>query len=176
MDECIFCKIVKGEIPCFKVYEDEDCVAFLDVMPRSKGMCLIVPKKHYVFFDEDFDTSSKIFNAALIVGEKIKKSLEPLTIFFSVLQAQVPHFHIRVYPVYKDQIPLGENKPIETNEGELNDLASKISSEEVDWKPKEKVVEVVKEVPVEKEPEPKTEEEVQKEEENKFWKNDLEVA
>ncbi len=177
MDECIFCKIVKGEIPSYKVYEDEDCVAVLDVMPRSKGMCLVLPKKHYIFFDEDFDTSSRIFNAALIVGEKIKKSLEPLTVFFSCIQAQVPHFHVRVYPVYKDQIPLGENKPIETNEGELNDLASKIKSEEVDWEPKERVVEVVREVPVEKEPEPKSEEEIQKEKEKEFWKKrDWEVA
>lgn len=177
MDDCIFCKIVKGEIPSYKVYEDEDCVAFLDVMPRSKGMCLVVPKKHYIFFDEDFDTSSKIFNAALIVGEKIKKSLEPLTIFFSAIQAQVPHFHIRVYPVYKDQIPLGENKPIETNEGELNDLAGKIRLEEIDWKPKEKLIEVIKEVPAKKDPEPKTEEEIKEEKENKFWKKrNLEMA
>ncbi|NCS71045.1 MAG: HIT domain-containing protein, partial [Candidatus Aenigmarchaeota archaeon] len=76
MNDCIFCKIINGEIPSFKVYEDENCVAFLDVMPRSKGMCLVVPKKHYVFFDEDFNTSSKLFDAALIVGEKLKKSLE----------------------------------------------------------------------------------------------------
>jgi histidine triad (HIT) family protein len=170
MDECIFCKIVNGETPSFKVYEDEDCVAFLDVMPRSKGMCLVVPKKHYVFFDEDMDTSSKAFNAALIVGRKIKEALDPLTIFFSVIQAQVPHFHIRVYPVYKDQIPLGENKPIEVNETELKELHEKIKSVEVDWKPKEKIVEIIKEIPAEKE-EPKTEEETEKEDkESKFWR------
>ncbi len=181
MDECVFCKIIKGEIPSHKVYEDDDCVAFLDVMPRSKGMCLVVPKKHYVFFDDDFDTSSKVFDAALIVGEKIKKSLEPLTVFFSAIQAQVPHFHVRVYPVYKDQIPLGENKPIETNEGELKELTDKIKSVEVEWKPEQKVVEVIKEVIVEKEPEPKTKEEIEekikKEKEDEFWrKRDMEMA
>ncbi len=178
MNECIFCKIIKGEIPYHKVYEDDDCVAFLDVMPRSKGMCLVVPKKHYMFFDEDFDTSSKVFDAALIVGEKIKKSLNPPTIFFSCIQAQVPHFHIRVYPVYKDQIPLGENKPIEINEGELNDLERKIKTAEVEWKPEEKIIEVIKEVPVEKkELESNSEEKVQEEKKDKFWrKRDMEMA
>jgi histidine triad (HIT) family protein len=191
MNDCIFCKIINGEIPSHKVYEDEDCVAFLDVMPRSKGMCLVVPKKHYNSFDDDFDTSSRVFDAALIVGEKIKRSLEPLAVFFSVIQAQVPHFHVRVYPVYKDQIPLGENQPIETNEGELNELEGKIKSVEVDWKPEQKVVEVIKEVkvPVERKPESqqkpqqtetKTEEtEKPKEEpEEKPWKrrSEMEVA
>ncbi len=178
MNDCIFCKLVRKEIPTKVVYEDDICVAFLDAMPRSKGMCLVVPKEHYTFFDDDFDTSSKVFDAALIVGEKIKKALEPLTVFFSVIQAKVPHFHIRVYPVYEDQIPLGENQPIETNEGELNDLMSKIKSVNVDWEPKKKeVVEVIKEVPVKKkEAKPKTEEEVQetkkKEEEKDFWRKE----
>jgi len=177
MNECIFCKIIQGEIPSHKVYEDDDCVAFLDIMPRSKGMTIVVPKKHYMFFDDDFDTSSKVFNAALIVAEKIKKALEPLTVFFSVIQTQVPHFHVRVYPVYKDQIPLGENKPIQTNEGELNDLANKIKAIDVEWKPEKRVVEIIKEVPVEKEPEPKTEEEIEKEKEDEYWKKrDFEVA
>jgi len=178
MDECIFCKIIKGEIPSHKVYEDDNCVAFLDVMPRSKGMCLVVPKKHYVFFDDDFDTSSKVFDAALIVGEKIKKSLKPLTIFFSAIQAQVPHFHVRVYPVYKDQIPLGENKPIEINEGELKELESKIKSVEVEWEPEQKIVEIIKEVRVEKKDDkPKSEEEIEEKKEDEFWrKRDMEMA
>ncbi|OIN86557.1 MAG: hypothetical protein AUJ50_03665 [Candidatus Aenigmarchaeota archaeon CG1_02_38_14] len=173
MNDCIFCKIINGEIPSFKVYEDENCVAFLDVMPRSKGMCLVVPKKHYVFFDEDFNTSSKLFDVALIVGEKLKKSLEPLTVFFSAIQSQVPHFHVRVYPVYKDQIPLGENQPIETNEGELRELSEKIKGVDVGWKPEAKVVEVIKEVIVEK---PKIEE-PQHEKDDKPWRRrNLEVA
>jgi len=154
-------------MPSKIVHEDENCVAFLDVMPRSKGMCIVAPKKHYQFFDEDFNLSSKTFDTALIVAEKIKKSLEPLTVFFSVLQAQVPHFHIRVYPVYKDQIPLGENQPIEANDAQMGNLASKIKSASAGWQPKKEVVEVVKEVPVErKEPKPKPEPEERSEKES----------
>ena len=47
MEDCIFCKIVKGEIPCFKVYEDKDFLAFLDINPNTKGMTIVVTKKHY---------------------------------------------------------------------------------------------------------------------------------
>ncbi|OGI15358.1 hypothetical protein A3K63_05595 [Candidatus Micrarchaeota archaeon RBG_16_49_10] len=150
MSDCIFCKIVAGEIPGFKVYEDQETLAFLDVMPRSRGMCIVVPKKHYHRFDEDMDTSSKAFDAAIVVAEKIQRSLNPLAIFFSVLEAQVPHFHVRVYPAYQDSIPLIENKPMEVDQKQLMSLAEKIRSVEVGWKRKERVVEVVREVKAEK--------------------------
>jgi histidine triad (HIT) family protein len=166
MSDCIFCKIVKGEIPGFKVYEDADTVAFLDVMPRSQGMCIVVPKKHYQHFSEDMDSSSKAFDAALVVAEKIRKALGPLAVFFSSLEAQVPHFHVRVYPVYQDTVPLIENKPIEVSESQLASLSEKIRSAGVDWKRKEKVVEVVKEVHVEKKPEAPKDEAPKK---KSFW-------
>ena len=175
MEDCIFCKIIRKEVPSFIVHEDDECLSFLDVMPRSKGMCIVVPKKHYNSFDDDFDMSSKVFSAALIVGEKIKKSLEPLTIFFSSFYSQIPHFHVRVYPVYKDQIPIIENKPIEIEDFELADLMKKISSIDVDWKPQEKIVEVVREIIVEKK---KSEAEEKKvDERDALWKKrSMEIA
>jgi histidine triad (HIT) family protein len=139
MDECIFCKIVNREVPSQIVYEDIDCVCVLDINPRSKGMCVVIPKQHLSSFNENLELSSKLFDKALIVAEKIKKSLNPLTVFFSVMPAQVPHFHIRVYPVYKDQVPLFENKPIEIEEEELETLAHKIRNATVDWKGRETV-------------------------------------
>ena len=57
MNECIFCKIVKKEIPSYIFYEDEKCVAFLDIKPRTKGMSIIVPRIHYETFDFDLQTS-----------------------------------------------------------------------------------------------------------------------
>jgi len=139
MNECIFCKIVNREVPSQIVYEDVDCVSVLDINPRSKGMCIVIPKTHLNNFDENLEFSSKLFDKALIVAEKIRKSLNPLAIFFSVMSAQVPHFHIRVYPVYKDQVPLFENKPIEIEEEELETLAHKIRNATVDWKGRETV-------------------------------------
>jgi len=147
VDECIFCKIVRREIPSQLVYEDNDAMAFLDINPRSKGMCIVIPKQHYATYDENLEMSSKLFDKALIVAEKIKKSLKPMTIFFSIMSAQVPHFHIRVYPVYENQAPLFENKPIQTTEEELTMTALKIKGATTEWKGREteKVVEKTKE-------------------------------
>ena len=139
MEECIFCKIARKEIPAKIVYENDDVIAFLDIRPRSKGMCLVVPKKHFVAFDEDMDTASKTFDAALIVAKKIKEALQPLAVFISMIPGQVNHFHVRVYPVFQDQIPLIENKPLEVTEEELASLAEKISGVDVEWKREAKI-------------------------------------
>jgi histidine triad (HIT) family protein len=146
VDECIFCKIVSKEIPSLIVQEDEDSVVFLDINPRSKGMCIVVPKQHFETFEQNREAASKLFDKAMIVAEKIQKALNPITVFMSVMQAQVPHFHIRVYPVYKDQIPLIENKPIETTEEELTDIARRIISMPVEWKGREEVKVVEKKI------------------------------
>ncbi|MCD6402874.1 MAG: HIT family protein [Candidatus Aenigmarchaeota archaeon] len=164
MTDCIFCKIVRKEIPAITVYEDENTLAFIDINPRSKGMCIVIPKKHFVNFDDDMDTASKVFDTALIVAKKIKIALGLEAVFIAMLIGQVPHFNVRVYPVYKDQIPLFENKPIKVNQKELAEIAEKIKKAEVNWKRETKRKE---EVIVEKKEEPKQEEKVDKEEE--FW-------
>lgn len=161
--ECIFCKILKREVSAKIVYESEDCISVLDINPRSKGMCLVIPKQHFLDFDENFELASKTFDDALIVAEKIKKALEPEAVFISMLPGQVPHFHLRVYPVYKDQIPLLENKPLEIAEEELNSLAEKIKNTEVEWVGRKTTVEEPKE---EKK---KEAEEKKRDEEEVYW-------
>jgi len=163
VDECVFCKIVMREMPAKIVYEDSDCMAFLDINPRSRGMCIVVPKKHFTNFNENFELASKMFDRALMIGEKIRKSLNPISVAFSVMQAQVPHFHIRVYPVYKDQMPLIENKPIEITEEELDSLAHRIRSALVEWEGRKtkEVEEKPKEIKEEKPVEKKSEEDVE---------------
>ncbi len=137
--ECIFCKIAMKEIPAKIVYEDQESVAFLDINPRSKGMCLVIPKKHFTFYEQNRELASKLFDKSIIVGEKIRRSLNPLTVYMSIMPAQVPHFHIRVYPVFKDQVPLIENKPLEITEEELDDLARRIKLVNVDWNGRQEV-------------------------------------
>ncbi len=128
MTECVFCEIGKKKIPARIVHEEDEVLAFLDITPRSKGMCLVIPKQHISTFDENSDLAANVFDSAMTVGKKLMTALNPLAVFFSVMTAQVPHFHVRVYPVYEDQIPLIENKPIEISEKELNELAKKINS------------------------------------------------
>lgn len=141
MPECIFCLIAKKSVKSRIVYEDSDTVAFLDITPRSKGMCLVIPKKHFENFMADLEISKKIFEVSLKIAEKIKEALNPKTIFISIIPSQVPHIHIRVYPVYENQIPLIENNPISISDTEMDDIAKKIimqtkfkASEEVEKK------------------------------------------
>ena len=122
--QCVFCGIAHKQIKSFIVYEDENAVAFLDIMPRSKGMVIVVPKKHYLEFDQDEETTNKIFAVAQKVGNAIKVGLNPLTVYISVMSSQVPHFNIKVYPVYQDEVPLMENQPKQANEQELNTISN----------------------------------------------------
>ena len=103
--DCIFCKIANGEIPSFKVYEDDVAFAFLDANPDSDGHTLIVPKKHFKDLDDiDLDTLKSINNAS----KKVKKILEEKLgcIGMSLLQnngsaQEVKHYHMHLKPYYE---------------------------------------------------------------------------
>jgi len=74
MTDCIFCKIIKGEIPCSKVYEDKNVLAFLDISPVNKGHALVIPKKHYAdFLDMPDEAVKQIFTAAKRIANAIMK-------------------------------------------------------------------------------------------------------
>ena len=106
MEDCIFCKIIKGEIPCMKIYEDDVVLAYLDINPDSNGHTLIVPKKHYKdVFDIDDNTLLHIYK----VSRKIMKILEEKLGCegFSLVQnngfiQEVKHYHLHIKPHYKD--------------------------------------------------------------------------
>lgn len=108
--DCIFCKIIKGEIPCLKIYEDDVVLAFLDINPDCDGHTLIIPKKHFKDLDDiDIDTLLKIN----LVAKKIKKLLEEKLHCdgISLLQnngtiQEVKHYHLHLKPQYKDKISL----------------------------------------------------------------------
>jgi len=145
--ECVFCSIAQKSLASRIVYEDTHTIAFLDITPRSKGMCLVIPKKHIEDFSNDMNLAKETFETALIVQEKIIKALKPLAVFIALLPSQVPHAHIRVYPVYEKEIPLIENKPIQVNDAELDEIAKKLKAINIvkqrqeEEKPKEVVVE-----------------------------------
>lgn len=152
-EPCIFCQIVKGAAPSKIVYENEHVIAFLDINPRSKGMTIVAPKQHYKEFDENFELSVKVFSSALIVAEMIKLALQPKKIHFSVMVSDmVPHFHVKIYPVFEKEMPLIEGKPVFMSELELETIAQKIRGIKVEVKEEEKE-EKEKEVVEEKEEE-----------------------
>lgn len=108
--DCVFCKIIKGEIPSLKIYEDDSVLAFLDINPDCDGHTLIIPKKHFKDLDDiDIDTLTKINLAA----KKVKKLLEEKLHCdgISLLQnngnvQEVKHYHLHLKPQYKDKMSL----------------------------------------------------------------------
>lgn len=72
MSSCIFCKIIKGEIPCTKIYEDDKFLAFLDIAPVNFGHTLIIPKKH---FKDILDIPDEVLSELIVVGKKLGKAL-----------------------------------------------------------------------------------------------------
>jgi len=113
-------------------------------------MTIVVPKKHYREFDENPEISTATFQSAQIVGRMIKESMQPQAIDFSIIPSkEVPHFHIRVYPVYENEIPLVENRPIETDEKELEEIAAKIKSVRIE-EPKKAEEKIPEEKPAER--------------------------
>ena len=103
---CIFCKIINGEIPCYKVYEDENFLAFLDISQTTIGHTLVVPKKHYenIFeLPEDCD----IFKVVIRIANSLKSALNISDINIlnnnGILAGQtVNHYHIHLIPRYEN--------------------------------------------------------------------------
>lgn len=95
----IFTKIIRGEIPSHKVYEDDQTFAFLDINPRSAGHTLVVPKTEV---DELFDLPAEDFDAlwasVRIVGEGIKRAIGCDRVFVMVIGIDVPHAHVHLIP------------------------------------------------------------------------------
>jgi histidine triad (HIT) family protein len=106
--DCLFCKIVNGEIPSYKIYEDEVCIAFLDINPHSNGHTLIIPKKHFTDFTSlDSETLLHINmvakNIATMLEEKLHITGLSLTTNYLDLQ-EVKHYHLHLVPRKKEEI------------------------------------------------------------------------
>ncbi len=100
--DCIFCKIIKGEFDSAKVWEDEDFIAILDVNPNTKGMTLVLPKKHFdsdafLMPDEDY---KNLMIATKKVSDILKKGLDVNRVAMVMEGMGVNHVHIKLYPLY----------------------------------------------------------------------------
>jgi len=101
---CIFCKIIAGEIPSYKVYEDKHTLAFLDIGPVNPGHTLVVPKKHFANIEEaDEETLCRVMKTVKKVGLSLKKNLG--AVGYNILEANdpeagqsVPHLHFHLIP------------------------------------------------------------------------------
>ena len=131
MDNCIFCRIAKGEIPCEKIWEDRDFLAFLDIHPTTEGMTLIIPKQHLssnVFHNEDRDVHNLI-SAAKKVSILLEKNLIIERVFALFEGIEINYLHLKLYPLRKGEslkMVLDAEGCTPTHE-ELHKLALKIT-------------------------------------------------
>jgi histidine triad (HIT) family protein len=97
----IFSRIINGEIPCYKIAENDDFLAFLDITPVEKGHTLVVPKKEvdYIFDMEDEDLA-KLHLFAKRVAKAVKKAVPCLRIGVAVIGLEVPHTHVHLVPLH----------------------------------------------------------------------------
>src|SRR3989344_1864582 len=94
---CIFCKIVRGEIPSYKVYEDDQYLAFLDINPQSPGHVQVIPKEHYRWVWDTPDIG-KYFEVVKKIAKAQQKAFGTNFILSKIIGDEVEHAHIWVYP------------------------------------------------------------------------------
>ena len=95
----IFTKIVNGEIPCYKIYEDDKTLAFLDIHPESKGHTLVIPKNEV---DKIYDLPDEDYKALMDTAKKLSKNMEKVLgarTLWKVVGTDVPHAHIHLMPL-----------------------------------------------------------------------------
>ena len=107
-NDCIFCKIVKGEIPCDKIYEDRDVLAFLDIAPVNVGHSLIIPKEHFInIYETPEEILDKMIRAAKVISRAIKSETNAdginVTMNNDPAAGQIVfHSHMHVIPRLKE--------------------------------------------------------------------------
>ena len=117
-----------GKVPCYRVYEDSEFLAFLDIRPLTVGNCLVIPKKHYTWTYEVPDFG-RYFEVAKKVGLRAREILGAEWISFLTLGTEVPHAHIRVIPRYPGDLH-GEGVDItkfeKLSESQMEEIAGKM--------------------------------------------------
>ena len=124
----IFSKIIAGEIPCYKVAENAEFFAFLDIRPVSKGHTLLIPKKEVDYvFDLDEHTYTGLMGYARKVAKAMELALKPVRIAMTVEGLEVPHAHVHLIPIYAEGGPFRLGRSIELNKEEMRTISEQIA-------------------------------------------------
>ncbi len=141
MVDCVICSIAQKKIKSFIIYESSDFIAFLDIMPRVKGMTIVAPKEHVTSL-VDYDKAFELMKTVLKVAKQIKVELNAKSVIISNLPTQSGHLIIKLYPIKEDtEFPLFEKDPIRLDEKDLMDLLEKLKIEEIEEYEKKKIQE-----------------------------------
>ena len=125
----IFSKIVDGSIPCYKVYEDDDCLAFLDINPNSFGhtLCILKREVDYIF-DLESKEYQELWNFAKLVANGMKRVIKCERISIVVMGLEVPHAHIHLIPLDNMQDIDFSQPKLNLSTDQMNKIASLINS------------------------------------------------
>jgi len=126
----IFTKIVNGEIPAYKVAEDENYLAFLDISPVAKGHTLVIPKKEVDYL---FDLEDELYAGLQLFAKKValglKKAVPCVKVGVLVLGLEVPHAHIHLIPMQDESDVLNFSDKVKMSQEELKKISEKIAGE-----------------------------------------------
>ena len=126
--DTIFTKIIKGEIPCYKIAENDQFFAFLDINPLAKGHTLVVPKLQN---DYIFDLDDQMLADMMVFAKKVAKAIEAnvlcMRIGVAVIGIEVPHTHIHLVPINKVGDLNFANPKCQLSSDEMEEIADKIS-------------------------------------------------
>ena len=173
-EQCIFCKIVKGEIPAKKVYEDEKFFAFLDVNPRNPGYTIVIPREHYEsVFDLPGADAGRMFDVVKKIAGMVKNAMKAQGVSISISDGRaagqiIPHLHAHVIPRFLTEGPVGLEGILQVkrlDDSSMNKIAEAIRGSSADSRAEPKKAAEAKPVakPAKKkvvEPEPEQEEDL----------------
>jgi histidine triad (HIT) family protein len=117
MTDCIFCKIIKKEIPAYIIYEDEDFLGFLDIHPQSPGHVQVIPKDHYRWV-WDVPAIGKYMEVVRKIALAQKKAFSQEAVWSKIMGDEITHAHIWVFP---HRETLGDKKDFESNKRKILD-------------------------------------------------------
>ena len=124
----IFTKIIRGELPCHKIDETDDCFAFLDINPNTKGHTLCILKKEIDYiFDLSSEDYKKLMNFSRKIAIALKKSVNCKRIALSVIGLEVPHVHVHLIPL-ESMSDMNFGRSIKLDDNEFKSIVIKIKS------------------------------------------------
>ncbi|MCU7619149.1 HIT family protein [Chryseobacterium sp. PBS4-4] len=123
----IFTKIINGEIPAYKIAENDDFIAFLDAMPLVKGHTLVIPKKEVdLIFDLDSEEYKKLWSFTQDVAKKVKNAIPCVRVGVAVVGLEVPHAHIHLIPLNKVEDMNFKNERLKLSVEEYTEIQNSI--------------------------------------------------
>ena len=126
----IFTKIINGEIPCYKIAEDEHHLAFLDIMPLARGHTLVIPKKEVdLIFDLDTEEYKNLWAFAQQVAKKIGAAIPCVRVGVAVVGLEVPHAHIHLVPLNEMKDLNFLNERLKLTPEEYQEIQQRISQQ-----------------------------------------------